>query len=290
MPKLSLTTSSHNIPATRVALVALLVAFAAFVVMLGSVPAADAATRTIVLGQSTSKLEPNCGRNFSRDCIAEGKVTGYQVFRKGSPRKRGYVVPWTGKIVSWSISLASPTKVDITRGTRTYGAQLPVFNDVFGPPASARISVLRQVDKGRKGPPKWKMVRQSPIQILNPYFGRTVQFALTRPLNVIRDQMVALTLPTWAPAMWKPRACNVVGGGNFVLDPAKCAAAEKSFSWRGSRALDKCQIGFDPPGSGTPNEALRKTRPQQKINSERRYGCYNVGSALLYTARVVGRN
>ncbi len=264
-------------------------AFAISLLILLAVPADGAAVKTkrMVLGQATSKLEPNCGKNFSRDCIVEGKVTGYQVLRKGSPRKRGWVVPWTGKIVSWSISLSRPTKGVVTQGGTEHPAQLPFFNDLFGSPASARIAVLRQVDKKSSGPPKWKMVRQSPVQILNPYFGRTVHFALSNPLNVIKDQMVALTIPTWAPAIWKPRSCSfhpVTG----VIDPDACARAEKDYTWRAGRAKDKCVLGTDD--NGDPNEALQKTGPQQKVNSERRYGCYYGSNVLLYTATVIGKN
>jgi hypothetical protein len=251
-------------------------------------PSADAVrTKRIVLGEATSKLEPNCGKNFSRDCIVEGKVTGYQVFRKGSPRKRGWVVPWSGKIVSWSISLSRPTRGVISKDGVDHPAQQPFFDDLFGAPASARIAVLRQVEKNKKGPPKWKMVRQSPVQILNSYFGRTAHFTLSRPLNVIRNQMVALTIPTWAPAIWKPRSCsfNAVTG---VIDPDACAQAEKDYTWRASRASDKCVLGTDD--NGEPNEALQSTGPQQKVGAVRRYGCYYGSNVLLYTATVIGRS
>lgn len=288
MPNPSLTSSSLFSATTRLVFLALLLAAALLVPSLAAAPAADAAPyKRIVLGQANSELEPNCGTNFSRDCIVEGKVTGYQVFRKGSPRKRGFVVPWSGKIVSWSISLSRPTKRVVSQGGIDHPAQFPFFNDLFGPPASARIAVLRQVDKNRKGPPRWRMVRQSPVEILNPYFGRTVRFALAKPLNVIRNQMVALTIPTWAPAVWKPRSCsfNPISG---VQDPDACAQAEKDYTWRGSRVDDKCKLGI--AANGEPNEALEKTSPQQRINSERAYGCYYGSNVLLYTATVIGKN
>ena len=263
-------------------------AIVAIFALLAIPPNADAATKRIVLGQANNNLKPNCGKNFSRDCIVEGKVTGYQVFRKGSARKNTFRVPFKGKLVSWSISLSRPTKGVISRGGTDQPAQLPFFNDLFGSPASARIAVLRQVDKKKGSPPKWRMVRQSPVQILNPYFGRTVHFALDRPLNVIRKQMVALTIPTWAPAVWKPRSCsfNPISG---VQNPDACDNAEKAYTWRGSRATDKCKLGIDPD-TGEPNEALQKTGPQQKVNSERRYGCYYGSNVLLYSATIIGRN
>lgn len=287
MPNPSLTSSSPCSSIARPAVLALLLAVALIVPSLLAVPAADAApVKRIVLGQATNRLEPNCGSNFTRDCIVEGKVTGYQVFRKGSARKRGYVVPWSGQIVSWSISLSRPTRRNITKDGTEHLAQSPFFNDIFGSPASARIAVLRQVNKKEKGSPTWRMVRQSPVQILNPYFGRTVHFALEKPLNVVQNQMVALTIPTWAPAIWKPRACsfNAISG---VQDPDACERAGREYTWRASRASTKCEIAA--PG-GEPNDALQKTSPQQRVNSDRRYGCYYGENVLLYTATVVGKN
>jgi len=282
-------TLSKHFSATAIAAGVALFALAAIFAF--SLSAADFAvaksSKRVVLGKANNKLTPNCGTNFSRDCLAEGKVTGYQVYRKGSQRKRGFVVPREGKVVSWSISLAKPTTKDIRKGSNSYSAQLPFFNDLFGTPASARIAVLKRVKKKEGGPPQYKMVRQSPTQILNPYFGRTVNFVLNKPLNVIKDQIVALTIPTWAPAIWKPYSCSISPAGG-VNDPIACNRAEKDYTWRASRGKDKCILGTDPD-TGEPNTALQKTRPQQKLNSTKRYGCYYGSNVLLYTATVISK-
>jgi len=288
MPNLQLTFSKHltrGLFATTAALF-LLAAFAGFSLSAAD-PALAKSPKRVVLGKANNKLTPNCGTNFSRDCLAEGKVTGYQVYRKGSERKRGFVVPRKGKVVSWSISLAKPTKKDIRKGSNSYSAQLPFFNDLFGTPASARIAVLKRVNKKASGPPQYKMVRQSPTQTLNPYFGTTVTFALNKPLNVVKDQVVALTIPTWAPAVWKPESCST-GPARGVNDPVACARAEEDYAWRGSRGKDKCNLATDPD-TGEPNTALKKTRPQQKVDSTKRYGCYYGSNVLLYTATVVSK-
>jgi len=288
MPNPSLTSSSSSSRIAKLAVLALLLAAALLLPTLSAAPTADAApVKRIVLGDANNRLEPNCGTNFSRDCVVEGKVTGYQAFRKGSPRKRGFVVPWSGRIVSWSISLSRPTRRVITQGGTERPAQFPFFNDLFGSPASARVAVLRPDQVNQPGPPKYRMVRQSPVEILNSYFGRTVHFALEKPLNVVRNQIVALTIPTWAPAVWKPRSCsfNPISG---VQDPDACAQAEKDYTWRGSRARGKCKLGLLE--NGQPNEALEKTLPQQKVNSVRSYGCYYGSNVLLYTATVIGQN
>lgn len=256
--------------------------------LVASTDDADARTeRRITLGSATKSLKPNCGTDFSRDCTVEGKVTAYQMKRSDSAKPQPYVVPWAGKIVSWSISLSRPTKREIDDDGVSRPAQSPFFNTLFGSPASAGISVLRRVNKNKKGAPYWKMVRHSPVEILNPYFGTTVRFVLEKPLNVIPKQIVALTIPTWAPALWKPAACNfdAITG---VRDPGACRVAESNYTWRGSRAVGQCRLGTG--SDGEPNEALEKTRPQQKVNSVRRYGCFYGSNALLYTATIVGQN
>ena len=244
--------------------------------------------RQITLGKARQNLKPNCGRDFSRDCVVEGKVTAYQVKRSDGARGFPFSVPWTGKIVGWSVSLARPTKREIDDGGTLRPAQEPFFNELFDSPSQAGISVLKRVNRNQEGPPQWQMVRRSPVENLNSYFGTTVHFALDEPLNVIPKQVVALTIPTWAPVLWKPRACNfnAVSG---VLDPAACARAEANYTWRGSRSQGKCRLGVDPD-TGEPNEALEASRPQVGIDSIRRYGCYYGSNALLYTVTIVGEN
>jgi len=240
--------------------------------------------RRVVLGATKHKVTPNCGtRAGARACKAEGKVTGYQVFQRGH-RGKNFVVPFRrGKVISWSISLSNPTRRD---SARWGAAQFPYFNELFGTPSKAGIAVLRQVNKGKKGNPRYRLIRQSGVQTLNPYFGTTVRFALIRPLNVAKGDVVALTIPTWAPAFWVPYACSPSPTGGIV-NPARCATAQKHNTWRGSRASDKCIIGTDD--RDRPNPALRDSRPQRKVNSVRLYGCYYDASRLLYTATVVAR-
>lgn len=266
----------------------------ACLLLVSAQPAEAASVRRVDLGSpNVERLTPNCGRNFSRDCVAEGKVTIFQAKSKGIPG-RTTEVPWAGKLVSWSISLANVTRKDITIGSGpeaiVHSAQKPFFEGVFGSPATARIAVLRRVEKKAKGAPKYKMVRQSPIQILNPYFGTTVTFALSRPLNVIKGHVIALTVPTWAPALWKPRACNSVY--DSVLDPDKCDALLKQYSSRASRVPrgdDKCTLRRDQE-TQEPNEALAKSRAQTGVNSVRRYGCYYAPQVMLYSATIVGKS
>lgn len=239
--------------------------------------------RRIVLGATKNRVTPNCGTHAAgRECVAVGRFTGFQSLQRGV-RGRSFVVPYRkGKVVAWSIQLSNPTR----RASRRYGgAQIPYFNRLFGSPSKARISVLRQVQKRRKGPPRYKLIRASGTQTLNRYFGSEVKFAI-RPLVVRRGDVVALTVPTWAPAFWVPRACNITGSGTYLF-PNRCAAAQKHNTWRAGRSPRHCLVGTN--ARDRPNEALRKSHPQVKVNSVKRYGCYYIGGRLLYRVTVVAR-
>jgi hypothetical protein len=217
-------------------------------------PADSAPARVIILGQTDSPMRPSCpGRIVNNvevvPCRVEGHVTGFQVMAGGVPNP--FEAPFDGKVVAWSIALARPSRQDTAKTTDEVG----FFNDFLGTPSRARIGVLRRLEGSK--PPRYKLVRQSPLQTLNPYFGSTPVFALEHPLTVLRGQVVALTVPTWAPMF----AFNVA----------------ESNTWRGSRA----------PGECTSKEDIQTGRPQQGVGKVKTYGCYYSAARLLYTATVV---
>jgi len=161
-------------------------------------------------------------------------------------------VPFDGKIVAWSITLARPSRTDSPTTTNEVG----FFNEFLGEPSEARIGILKLVEEEAK-PPKYKLVRQSPLEVLNPYFGSTPIFALEHPLTVLQGQIVALTVPTWAPMF----AFNV--------------SAENT--WRGSRLPEHCSS----------KEDIQDGHPQQGVGKIKTYGCYYSNARLLYTATLV---
>ncbi|HWB69845.1 MAG TPA: hypothetical protein VG518_07695 [Solirubrobacterales bacterium] len=217
--------------------------------------AADSAPlRVVVLGQTATTPPPSCPGKIVNDveitpCRVEGHVTGFQALAGGVARP--YEAPFEGKLVAWSITLAKPS----TAVTQTTTDEVGFFNEFLGSPAEARIGVLRPVEGSK--PPKYTLVRQSPIEVLNPYFGSTVVFALDHPLTVLQGQVVALTIPTWAPMF----AFNV--------------SAEDT--WRGSRLPQHCSS----------KEDIQTGHPQQGVGKTKTYGCYYSNARLLYTATLV---
>lgn len=227
----------------------------AALVVVASPNAADSAPlRVVVLGQTPETPPASCPGKIVNNvevtpCRVEGHVTGYQAIADGVARP--YEAPFEGKIVAWSITLAKPS----VKETDTTTDEVGFFNDFLGTPSQARIGVLRPIEDSK--PPKFKLVRQSPVEILNPYFGSTPVFALDHPLTVLKGQVVALTIPTWAPMF----AFNVSADN----------------TWRGSRLPEHCSSKEDIQGG----------HPQQGVGKIKTYGCYYSNARLLYTATLV---
>jgi hypothetical protein len=169
-------------------------------------------------------------------CEVISRTTAFQA-RVGTKRKL-FVAPADGRIVAWSITLGTPK-----RKAQKY------FEENLGGPAQAAISVLKQGDR-RYG----RVLAVSPSETLTPYFGQTVQFPLTTSLAVEKGNIVALAVPTWAPALGLGLASDSV--------------------WRASRAKDAC-------------DDTQTQSAQTEINDLQQYKCAYKTARLTYTATLV---
>jgi hypothetical protein len=238
------------------AAVALAFACALIALVVAASPgAADSAPlRVVTLGQTATTPSPSCPGKIVNNvevvpCRVEGHVTGFQAIAGGVDQP--YEAPFDGKIVAWSITLAKPSRTD----TKTTTNEVSFFDEFLGSPSEARIGILRPVEGSK--PPQYTLVRQSPLEVLNPYFGSTPIFTLEHPLSVLTGQVVALTVPTWAPMF----AFNV----------------SEEETWRGSRLEGHCASKEDIQGG----------HPQQGVGKTKTYGCYYSNARLLYTATLV---
>lgn len=195
------------------------------------------AKTTVTLGGTTNMPDPSCPES---PCQAVGSVTGFQVGT--SQGKLPFRVPANGKIKSWTISLSQPTP-----------SQRSFFNGFFGTPPEARLAILRRVPQ--TNPPRYNLRSQGSIHVLSPYLGQTVKFGAS--LRAHKGDVVALTVPTWAPMF----AFNVSEGD----------------TWRGSRVTGHCASKQDIQGG----------HPQQGVGKTKTYGCFYSSARLLYTATLV---
>jgi hypothetical protein len=195
------------------------------------------AKTTVILGQTSTVPDPSCPE---LPCQAIGSVTGFQL--DNGQTKLPFRVPHNGRIRAWTLTLAQPTN-----------SQRAFFNGFFGTPPQARLSILRRVPG--TNPPRYNLRRQGAIKVLSPYLGQTVRFGAN--LKVQRNDIVALTVPTWAPAFAQDLSAKNV--------------------WRASREPGKCTNSTD----------IRQGEPQERVNRRATYGCRYRTARLLYTATLV---
>lgn len=192
---------------------------------------------TVILGQTASIPDPSCPE---LPCQAVGSVTGFQI--NNGQAVNPFLVPHDGTIKEWTLTLAQPTS-----------SQRSFFNGFFGTPPEARISILRRVPG--TNPPRYTLRAQGAIKVLSPYLGQTVKFSSN--LEVEKNDIVGLTVPTWAPTFAQ-------------------GLADKN-AWRASREAGKCTNSTD----------IRQGEPQEKVGRRATYGCKYTTARLLYTATLV---
>jgi hypothetical protein len=206
---------------------------AVLVVLAGGAGAATTSATTVVLGSTATVPDPSCPE---MPCQAVGSVTGFQV--SNSQTSLPFRVPRDGKVKSWTLTLAQPT-----------GKQRSFFNGFFGTPPQARLAILRRVPGTE--PPRYNLRRQGSVKVLTPYLGQTVRFSAS--LKVEKDDIVGLTVPTWAPAFAEGLPANDV--------------------WRASREPGRCIESTD----------VRQGEPQETLGKRATYGCRYSTARLLYT-------
>jgi hypothetical protein len=209
----------------------------ASVVLALILPAGSLATITEVgvIPPTTPETVPSCPAS---PCLAVSRTTGFQV--KVATANRLLAAPRAGTIVAWTITLGNPN-----------AAQIKFFNANEGGPAEAAVAVLRSEPKPNL---TYKLIAESPLIKLQPYFGKTAQFALTSTIPVKKGDIVALAVPSWAPAL-------ALGFG-------------KDTSWRASRPKSQC--------TSTSTQTT-----QTAIGTTAQYYCLYQTARLTYSATLI---
>jgi hypothetical protein len=188
-----------------------------------------------VIPATTPPTVPSCP---TPSCLAVSRTTGFQV--KVETNTNPESAPRAGTVVAWTIALGKPN-----------AAQIKFFNANEGGPSSAGIAILRAQKNPKLG---YKLISQSPVVLLEPYFGKTAQFPLASTLPVKKGDVVALTVPSWAPAL-------ALGFG-------------KGTSWRASRGKGQCTT------TGTQTAHVT-------VGSTVQYYCLYQTARLTYSATLI---
>ena len=198
---------------------------------------ASASAEFIEIGKFDSAVKPGCP---GTPCFAISRTTGYQA-RAGNAATP-MAATKSGRIVAWTISLGRPNS-----------KQIDFFDSKLGGVSQAQISILQRSSDRRKKT-TYAVVAQGEAMKLEPYFGRTATFALRRSIPVKKNQVIALTVPTWAPALATGQASDV--------------------SWRASRTRAQCD---DTQGQTA----------QLKVKDSAAYDCLYKTARLTYSVTMV---
>jgi hypothetical protein len=177
------------------------------------------------------------------NCQAVGRVTGYQ--GRGATVAKPFVTPHTGKIIAFTVRLGSPD-----------ANQQQFFNDLYGGPPKVQLSILTRSTK-KKTYLDHTLTAQSDSFDVSKFFGQAPTFVLDKPLQVKPRSIVALTVPTWAPAF--------------------AVSLPRAYWWRSSRAKGKC-------------DNVSQMAPLTKLKSIKTFGCTYFTARLYYTATYVPDN
>lgn len=217
-----------------------------------------AAARVVSLGEPTEGFLPaspcpgkdNPGTEEDIRCVSPYEVTGYQDTAQNT-RENPYLIRRSGKITAFTVKLGR-----VTSGEPT--AQKEFFDNLFDAPAAVQLTVVRPGKKRRRRNDH-RVVAASGVFPVDDYFGSSPTFVLDKPLNVSRGNIVALTIPTWAPVL--------------------ATAQPRTDFWRSSRPRGEC---------GTDEENAPNSVQERKDLAT--WGCNYRTERLLYTATYVPEN
>ena len=199
---------------------------------LAAAPSAGADVREI--GQPEPFPAASCPEN----CQAIAQVSGYNV--EIGKSKNTFRINRPGRVVAFTMRLGQPN-----------ADQLNYFRTTFGGAPQARVSIL----KPARTKQRHRLLQQSEVFNLERYLGSTPTFALRRSLPVLKGNIIAITVPTWAPAF----------AHGLANDNA----------WRSSHHDDDCTSAMPPAAA------------QMSLNSLRIYGCFYRTARLLYSVHFV---
>lgn len=229
-----------------------------------------------VIGQTPDSPKPSCPTPKTRDgeqydgpdykrCEAVGEISGLQTRADGVVNP--YKVPSDGRLVAWGIDLSRPSPSEVAFFTDSPPSGPDVQSGVGWGDPSARISVLK-----KKKQQRFKLVKQSPKVPLSNQLGTNPIFTLGKPMKVKAGTFIAITTPNWFP--------------NLAHDEPVATSTEDV--WLASRGAEHC--GDAPAGASqeeqiaAAQEAIEKSKPQQKKGTVRSYRCEYTSARLLYRA------
>jgi len=175
-------------------------AVAAAPILAAALPA-SADAQVLELGDQTGTplVAPTCPPSVppAQCTIVLTRVTALATFSDGTYLPT--MVTKAGRIVAFTVGLSS-----LSSSTATRKKDINFLNASYGGDAQVQMTILRQVkhsSKKKRKPHEFRVVAESPVFHVVQYLGSVAQLPLTQSIEVKPGDIVALTTPTWAPAL-----------------------------------------------------------------------------------------
>src|SRR5581483_9672974 len=165
----------------------------------------SAAAKVVELGATTSAITapPPCVTSGTTHTCPHGvsldsygilltRVSALETLRDGKAYPTR--APADGRIVAFTVGLSA---LDTNRSQRL--TEIKSADAAYGGTTQLQLTVLRQVGKASKR--VWKVVGVSEVEHVQPYLGLVVQIPLDTTVAVQKNDVLALTTPTWAPVL-----------------------------------------------------------------------------------------
>jgi hypothetical protein len=156
-----------------------------------ALPAAASAANIPIGVTKTALSVPSCPADVTADkCdILMTQVTAFETMSDGvrSPD----TIKQSGVISSFTLGLTGTNLVTPT--------VIASKDQAYGGPPEAQLTAL--MPTGTAAHPTYRVVAQSEVVKLRSELGQVAEFPLTNPLPVVRGEVLALTVPTWAPVL-----------------------------------------------------------------------------------------
>jgi hypothetical protein len=147
------------------------------------------------IGNTTTALTaPVCPTGVSQtDCtIVLAQITVLQTVSDGTNFPTTVTKPGMIAALTLGISALSTNKKQVT-------SDISYLDGKYGGGPTVQVSILRPVGLPAKN--HWRVAAQSQVISLGNYLGEVAQFPLAQSLPVVPGEVVALTVPTWAPVL-----------------------------------------------------------------------------------------
>jgi hypothetical protein len=219
---------------------------------------ATASAANVQIGVTTTPLvAPTCPANAQKGkcTIVLEQMTAFETLRDGIVDPD--TIKQSGVISSFTLGLASDTLIT----PAIYASE----NQKYGGAPEAQITAL--VPTGTAAHPSYRVAAESELVKLHSEFGNVAEFPLVTPLPVVRGEILALTVPTWAPVL------------SFELDTTKFAYVQSRI---GTEMTVKTATGTAKVSSCTTTSATNLA--QIVVGELSGYGCSYPGSRIEYSA------